>query len=100
MHGVKLLSLYFVKYYQMYRKRGKIIRAQTNIQFSNAITDELSMQNLGRLKSEQTFPLFTHTHLCRISHSAEMSLPSHRRQGDITTINGVEPRTLQKLDQQ
>ena len=81
------------------------ITAQTDLQFSNAITDELSMQNLGHLKSEHTFPLFTHTHthtqtdLCRISLSVEMSLPNHRRQGDITNITGVETRTLQKLDQ-
>jgi hypothetical protein len=57
------------------------------------------MQNLGRLKSEHKFPLFTHTDLCRISHSAEMSSSNHRRQGDITTITRVETSTLQKLDQ-
>lgn len=54
------------------------------------------MQNLGHLKSEHTFLFFTHTDL---SHSAEMSLSNHRRQGDITTITGVETKTLQKLDQ-
>lgn len=58
MDGVNLLSI-SLNTIRYTGKRAKIT-AQTDLQFSNAITDELSMQNLGRLKCEQTFPLFTH----------------------------------------